>query len=122
MADGVQPFLLSSVGGLDQALMRSSRKGDPDVIVKLLSLEHPRVLSGAAEAMTEIERNQAAPFYSEVLPDGLVATPNSTEARAKHLTAKHQLAAGDLVYADATPVSLVVTYTNLCDGYSTTGV
>ena len=122
MADGVQPFPLTSVRGLDQALMRSSRKGDPDVIVKLFSLARPRTFSGPAENMSDIDRNRDAPFYSGVLPDGLAATPNSTEARAKHLAAKDQVAAGDLVFADATPVSIRVLFLLSRGGYSTTGV
>ena len=123
MADGAHPFQLSSIEGLDQALVRSRGKGDPNVIAKLVFLEQPRKASGTAAGMAGPACNQAAPFYSEFTPNGLVPCPNSKEDRVKHLRVKHEFTAGDLVYADATPVSIrVLFYLIYCDAPSTTGV
>ena len=102
MADGAHPFPLRSVVGLDQALMRGQHsQPDPDVLVKLVSLENRRVAS-ASPPRTASQAKRAAPFYAEATPDGRVACPETKEARLTHVLEKHTFTTGDLVYIDAT--------------------
>ena len=115
MADGANPFQLCSLAGVDEALMRSHAKGDPNVIAKLVFREQPLKASGAAESMNVPACNQAAPFYCSFAPDGLVSSPISTDDRVQHLREKHVVTAGDLIFADAIPVSSRVLFSLMYD-------
>ena len=87
--------------------MRQPGRVDPDAIVKLVSLKQRRVAFGPAAATKNApDANRAAPFYSEVTPDGRVACPDTKEARVAHVLQQHKFTAGDLVYTDVTQASI----------------
>ena len=88
--------------------MRQPGRVDPDAIGKLLSLKQRRVAFGPAAATKNAsDANRAAPFYSEVTPDGRVACPDTKEARVvAHVLQQHKFTAGDLMYTDVTQASI----------------
>ena len=88
--------------------MRRPGKVAPDVLVELVSLAQRRV--ALAAAMNAPDANRAAPFYAEATPDGLVACPETKEARVAHVLEKNKFTAGGLVCTDATQASIRLSF------------